>query len=204
MNNLKRTPPKSMAHWVIKTARRDELIAWYQVVFGAEIVHADNLIAFLSWDEESHRLALVNLPPIFRFAFPLAKIRRKLYGLDHIAHSFDSLEALLHTYARVKKLGITPVWCINHGPTTSIYYEDPDGNRHEFQVDNFPTAEETKHYFSSAAFARNPIGVNFDPDYLLERLNQGVPVSELLKQGAGTRPGTKQAANKKALNWRTL
>ncbi|MGK8436811.1 VOC family protein [Ectopseudomonas hydrolytica] len=195
--------PKYIAHWVVKTARRDELIAWYKIVFGAEIVHMDKTVAFLSWDEESHRLALVNLPRFLRYLFPFSKIRRKLYGIDHIAFSFGSLEELLHTYARIKQHGIEPVWCINHGPTTSVYYEDPDGGRLEFQVDNF-TVEETKRYFNGKSFADNPIGVVFDPDYLLERLNQGESVQQLLKQGAGTRPGTKQIANMKAINWRTL
>lgn len=196
--------PNYIAHWVIKTPRRDELIEWYKIVFGAEIVHSDKMITFLSWDQESHRLALVNLPKTVRFAFPLSRIRRKMIGVDHIAHSFDSLEKLLLSYAHIKQQGIKPVWCINHGPTTSIYYEDPDGNRHEFQVDNFATAEETKQYFNSKAFADNPIGVTFDPDYLLEQFNQGVPEKTLLKQGAGTRPGTKQAKNLKAITWRTL
>lgn len=196
--------PQYIAHWVIKTPRRDELVEWYKAVFGAEIVHSDKMITFLSWDGESHRLALVNLPRVLRFVFPLSRIRRKLFGIDHIAHSFDSLETLLRSYEHIKQQGITPVWCINHGPTTSIYYEDPDGNRHEFQVDNFDTPEETKQYFNSQAFAENPIGVNFDPDYLLEQLNQGVPEKTLLKQGAGTRPGTRQAENMKAITWRTL
>jgi hypothetical protein len=46
--------------------------------------------------------------------------------------------------------------------------------------------------------------VNTDPSYLLEKLRAGVPVAELLKQGAGTRPGTTQKANRETLNLRTL
>src|SRR5690606_23345766 len=77
--------PQYIAHWVIKTPRRDELVEWYKAVFGAEIVHSDKMITFLSWDGESHRLALVNLPRVLRFVFPLSRIRRKLFGIDHIA-----------------------------------------------------------------------------------------------------------------------
>jgi hypothetical protein len=84
-----------------------------------------------------------------------------------------------------------------------LYYEDPDGIRLEFQTENFPTARETAEYFHSNAFAENPIGVNFDPDYLLERLGSGVDPTELL-QRAGTRPGAKSRANKRALTWKTL
>ena len=202
---IRHTPgPRFIAHWVCKTPRREEMIRWYQRAFDAHIVHKDKTIAFLSWDGESHRLALVALPGWLRFLFPFAKIRRKLFGFDHIALDFGTLENLLATYVRLRAQGIEPVWCINHGLTTSIYYEDPDGIRLEFQVDNFATAEETKRYFGTRAFAENPIGVNFDPDYLLQRLQSGTPVQELLKQGSGTPPGAKPVGNMKAINWRTL
>jgi catechol 2,3-dioxygenase-like lactoylglutathione lyase family enzyme len=193
--------PDYMAHWVVKTARSKEMIAWYHTVFGARIAHENPKIAFLTWDEESHRLALVKMPHVLRYLFPLARLRRKIYGVDHLGFTVRSLEQLLSTYERLKKAGITPVWAINHGPTTSLYYEDPDGIRLEFQTENFPTATQTAEYIHSSAFATNPIGVNFDPDYLLERLRSGADPTELLQQGAGTRPGTKA---KRALTWKTL
>jgi catechol 2,3-dioxygenase-like lactoylglutathione lyase family enzyme len=189
---------------VVKTARSAEMIDWYGHVFGARVVHEDGQIAFLTWDHESHRLALVKLPPPLRHVFPLARLRRKTYGIDHLAFTFPSLEQLLLTYERLKGVGIKPVWSINHGPTTSLYYEDPEGIRLEFQVENFPTAQETADYFNSREFADNPIGVNTDPDYLLERLRAGAEEAELLHRGAGTRPGTKQRANKRTLTWKTL
>lgn len=193
--------PDYLAHWVVKTARSDEIIAWYGTVFGARVVHEDAKIAFLTWDEESHRLALVKLPRFVRYFFPLARWRRKFYGVDHLGFTIGSLEQLLSTYERLKNAGITPVWSINHGPTTSLYYEDPDGVRLEFQTENFPTPRETADYFLSDALAENPIGVNFDPDYLLERLRSGADPAELRRQGAGTRPGTKV---RRPLTWKTL
>lgn len=45
--------------------------------------------------------------------------------------------------------------CVNHGPTTSIYYRDPDGNDIETQVDNFDTTAEADEFFASEAFAIN-------------------------------------------------
>ncbi len=199
-----RVVPEFIAHYVVKTARSVEMIDWYAKVFGARVVHEDERIAFLTWDHESHRLALIKLPPPLRHLFPLARLRRKTYGIDHLALSFPALEQLLLTYERLKKVGITPVWSINHGPTTSLYYEDPEGIRLEFQVENFPTAQQTAEYFNSPEFADNPIGVNIDPDYLLERLRAGAADTELLKRGAGTRPGTKQRANKRTITWKTL
>jgi hypothetical protein len=43
---------------------------------------------------------------------------------------------------RKKDMRIRPFYSINHGPTTSLYYTDPDGNRVELLVDNFATAGE--------------------------------------------------------------
>jgi len=199
-----RLAPDYLAHWVVKTARSNEMIAWYGAVFGARVVHEDPKLAFLTWDEESHRLALVKVPRLLRYLFPLARLRRKFYGVDHLGFTIGSLEQLLSTYERLKMVGITPVWSINHGPTTSLYYEDPDGIRLEFQVENFATAEETTDYFSTPQFADNPIGVNFDPGYLLQRLRDGDLETELLSQGAGTPPGSQLVANRKTLNFRTL
>ena len=58
-------------------------------------------------------------------------------------------------------------WPIRHGPTLSLYYKDPDGNRREFQVEG-------------EAFSSNPIGVTFDPDELVEQFRKGVPERQLL------------------------
>ncbi len=196
--------PDYLAHWVVKTARSQEMIAWYRTVFGARVIHEDDRLAFLTWDEESHRLAFVKVPAVLRYLFPLARLRRKILGVDHIGFGFSSLERLLSTYERLKNAGITPVWSINHGPTTSLYYEDPDGIRLEFQTENFTTDKETADFIQGPAFAENPIGVNFDPDYLLERLRGGADLRELVKQGAGTRPGTTVRANKRAVTWKTL
>ena len=80
---------------------------------------------------------------------------------------------------RLKRAGIEPYWCINHGPTTSLYYKDPDGNRVELQVDNFPTADACNRWMHSGDFAANPIGVVFDPDQLLARYEAGEPIEHL-------------------------
>ena len=67
----------------------------------------------------------------------------KTVGMDHISFGYDSLEYLSATYAMRKDIGILPSWCVNHGPKTSMYYKDPDGNMSEHQVDNFDSLEET-------------------------------------------------------------
>ena len=99
-------------------------------------------------------------------------------GLEHYAFTYATMGELLANYARLKKAGIEPAWCINHGFTTSIYYRDPDGNMIETQFDNM-RAGEADAFMRGEYFARNPIGVDFDPDVLLQRYRNGDAMSEL-------------------------
>ena len=101
-------------------------------------------------------------------------------GLHHVAFTFGSMGEFLDNYARLRDLGIRPFFCVNHGPTTSMYFRDPDGNRVELQIDNFATAEEGVAWMFSPAFDKNPIGVEFDPDQLVKRFEAGVPIAELV------------------------
>ena len=172
-----RVPPCKLAHIVRRTKRFDEMVRWYETVFGAHVVHADGMLAFLSYDDEHHRFAIANVPGLAD-APPLAA------GTDHVAFTYASLGDLLYTYARLRDEGILPYWCINHGPTTSMYFKDPDGSSVELQVDNFPTAEECSRWMRHGDFAANPIGVIFEPEALLERFRAGEPLSSLVVRPA--------------------
>ncbi|KAF7595304.1 hypothetical protein BBP40_006553 [Aspergillus hancockii] len=87
--------------------------------------------------------------------------------------SHSTLADLAVTYRQRKRLGIEPVWSVNHGPTTSIYYRDPDGNMLETQVDNFATPDEATAFMQAKEFRENPIGTDFDPEELIARLREG-------------------------------
>jgi len=167
-----RIPPIRLAHIVRRTSRLEEMVDWYRTVLGAEVVHADAMLAFLTYDDEHHRIAIARIPGLEEQP-PLAA------GTDHVAFTYADLGDLLYTYERLKSAGIEPCWAINHGPTTSLYYKDPDGNKIELQVDNFPTAEEANRWRRSGDFAANPIGVGFDPDDLLARYRAGEPLGRL-------------------------
>jgi hypothetical protein len=54
-----------------------------------------------------------------------------------------------------------------------MYYRDPDGNEIETQVDNFDTSEDANVFMMSQKFVDNPIGVDFDPEDLIRRLEAG-------------------------------
>ncbi len=169
--------PAKFAHFVLRVRNLEESIAWYQTVLGMEIVHRAEKIAFLTYDDEHHRLALAETP-VAAEPVPGAP------GLDHVAYTLRSLGELLATYKRLAAKGILPVLPINHGLTTSLYYHDPEGCKVEFQVENFDTPEALRGYMESEAFARNPIGVPFDPARLAQRYERGDPLEELLRQGA--------------------
>jgi catechol-2,3-dioxygenase len=169
--------PARFAHFVLRVRDIERSITWYQTVVGMEIVHRADKIAFLSYDEEHHRVALAETPVD-------AEIPPGAVGLDHVAYTFATLGDLLSTYQRLKAEGIEPYWRINHGPTTSLYYHDPDGHGVELQIDNFATEAELKGWMQTEAFSKNPIGVAFDPDKLAERYEAGDPLEELVKQGS--------------------
>ena len=164
--------PRQLAHVVRRTSRFEELVRWYCTVLGAEVVHSDGTLAFLTYDEEHHRIAIADIPGLPDQP-PMAA------GTDHIAFTYGDLGDLFHTFRRLKAAGIEPFWCINHGPTTSLYYKDPDGSRVELQVDNLPTAEAIDGWMRTGQFAANPIGVVFDPEELVARYEAGEPIETL-------------------------
>jgi len=168
--------PRFFAHAVFATPNYEQMIAWYGTVLNARVVAGGPMLSFMTFDEEHHRLAFINRPK-------LAVKDGKQAGLDHLAYTISDLGTLLNTYARLKKAGILPVWPVNHGLTTSLYYQDPDGNRVELQVDNFDSKEDLQGWFTRPEFAANPIGVNFDPEALIALYESGAPRSELIRIG---------------------
>lgn len=194
--------PSKLAHIVFKTPRAAAMADWYAHVLDAVVVFDDRRITFLTYDHEHHRVALIKVPRLLRFPGLVWKLHRKVYGVDHIAFTYPDLTALLSTYRRLAHVGIAPVWCINHGPTTSMYYEDPDGNRIELQVDNFSTNQELLDWLAGGEFDANPIGVEFDPDVLLRLATAGRP--GLTRRGSAPPDDRPARAGLRTLRWKTL
>ncbi|PXY29848.1 hypothetical protein BAY59_11365 [Prauserella coralliicola] len=170
--------PARLAHVVLRTTQYDAMLTWYKTVLGAwTTFEAPGVLCFMTYDEEHHRVAIANVPT-------LTERPAKAVGLEHVAFTYGTLGDLVATYERLKTLGIEPYWTINHGPTISFYYRDPDSNQIELQVDNFATIEETN-AFLAKEFQKNPIGVEIDADDFVRRFHDGVPESELR-----TRPDT--------------
>ena len=175
---MPRVWPKKMSHVVYRTNRFDQMIAWYQDVFGAKVKSRSAALAFLTFDDEDHRFAIANLQALK--PDHSEPERAGLVGVDHIAYTCESIADLFSNYEYLKAKHIAPYWCIHHGDTVSMYYADPDGNQMEFQVETFEAQRKIPVRKESEPRVNNPIGVEFDADDWLGRLRSGVPDTDLL------------------------
>ena len=195
--------PYRLAHLVLRVSNLERSVAWYSEVLGARVVGIGSFFAGLTYDEEHHRLGLIEVAGTAREtetfgASTLVEDETERAatagadalqfstepGLEHVAFTYDSLGALLNTYVRLRDKDIKPLMSVNHGPTTSLYYSDPDGFRVELQIDNLPmgTAQE---FVDSHA---NVVGVVIDPEELLKRYEAGEPVRTLVTWEAWPQP----------------
>ena len=139
---------------------------FYKLFLGAHIVFENETLCFITYDDEHHRIALINIPTLDNKK-PMSS------GLEHLAFSFNNLDELAMAYLQRKEHGILPFWPVNHGPTTSLYYHDPDGNILETQVDNFEDNDKATAFMESEAYRTNPIGVDFEMEDFIRRLKSG-------------------------------
>src|SRR5262249_60425072 len=91
---------------------------WSATVPQARLAFRNAFLAFLPYDDEHHRVAVINTPGSPEPDAAAA-------GVHHIAYTYAELGQLLATYRRLKARGIEPARCINHGPTISMYYPAP-------------------------------------------------------------------------------
>lgn len=166
--------PRQLSHIVFQTNQLPAMRDWYCTVFEAQVVHGSDQLAFLTYDSEHHRIALLALQPLAE------KNPQPTVGFVHAAFSYHDLTELLDNHDRLAALGIHPDRTINHGPTISFYFRDPDGNSIEFQIDRFANSADAKHWMAtSPAYARNPIGVLVKPAELRARLQAGEPFARI-------------------------
>lgn len=170
-------PSPKLAHVLYRTHQMEAMLQWYAAVFGAEIVHRNPALAFLTFDDEHHRFAFADLSVIVPDAGDAAQAP---VGVDHVAYDVSSLTALLDTWEDLKAKGIEPYWAVNHGMSASLYYADPDGNQMEFSVDCFASKRECRDYFESEKIGANPVGTEYEPADWLARLRAGESEADLL------------------------
>ena len=162
-------------HVTLKTIRLQEMADWYHNAVGLEPNHYGPFGAWLTNDAANHRVALLVAPGLDDDPDKIAHT-----GMHHLAFEYGDIGGLLSTYERLKGQGITPHACLDHGLTTSLYYVDPDGNSVELQVDNFGDWNASSEWMRTAPeFKTNPIGINTDPDMLLDAWKAGADAAEI-------------------------
>jgi catechol 2,3-dioxygenase-like lactoylglutathione lyase family enzyme len=171
------------AHVVFHTSQPRTMRDWYGQVLDAHVVYEDDRLAFITFDSEHHRVALIKSPA------PLERKTSAVAAMHHVAYTFSALDDLLERYEMLRDKGIAPAVSILHGPTTSMYYHDPDGNFVEMQVDNFGEPDEATAYMYGPEFAADSVGPAFDPEEMLRARRGGAPAGELTTRAWARRAG---------------
>lgn len=161
--------PVKLAHVVLRASNLKQSRDWYLRVLEARPAFENEMVCFLTYDDEHHRIGLIGRPDVSGSADMCP-------GLEHIAFTYASLGELLASYRRLARHDILPYWTINHGPTISLYYKDPDGNRLELQYDVFDQPVDLDAFFASGAYTENFMGVRFDPEQMIARFEAGEPL----------------------------
>lgn len=176
-------------HTTLATLQLDAMVEFYEQVAGLEPVFYSPGGAWLTNDAANHRIALLALPGL---QVPVAK--GFTTGLHHTAFEYESFDVWLDNYIRLREIGIVPFLNLDHGMTMSMYYQDPEGNGVEIQVDGFGSWSAGKEWmWASEEFGANPIGIHFDPDQLVTARAAGLDFQEIHRRArnAEYEPATK-------------
>ena len=94
-------------------------------------------------------------------------------GLHHMQLMSRDIDALCDKYEELRARGMHPHRSADHGPMTSFYYRDPDGNNVELTAQNFPTLAAMVTFMASDAFKANPSGAEIDPEAFVAQRRAG-------------------------------
>ena len=147
---------------------------WYLTTLNGHVQYENPNVCFLTYDEEHHRIGIVQIPGVTDETCTGP-------GLEHISFAYRHLGELLANYQRLKVVGVEPYWTVNHGPTISMYYRDPDGNRIELQYDVFSTAEGANRFIQEN-YAENFMGILFEPEDMIQKYEAGLSIDEIVKR----------------------
>ncbi len=162
-------------HTTFATMKLDEMVEFYEKIAGLEPVYYSPGGAWLTNDAANHRIALLALPGL---TAPQGKGHTS--GLHHTAFEYADFDQWLDNYVRLADESIRPFLNLDHGMTMSMYYQDPEGNGVEIQVDAFGDWAKGKQWmWASDEFGGNPIGEHFDPDMLVDARRRGLSFEEI-------------------------
>ena len=172
--------PLQIGHVGIRTTNVDRAVEWYGRALDAEVRFANQYATFMSFDDEHHRIVIWDDGETEEKA-PAAA------GIQHVAFMCGDPHGLAEHYERLKSAGIEPRLCANHHFTSSIYYDDPDGNEVEISCDNLPTKAAANAFMKSDVMAEAMVppsfGGEFDAEELLRLHRQGASTEQLARIG---------------------
>jgi catechol-2,3-dioxygenase len=172
-----------LAHLILNTGNYDAMKQWYLCVLDATIgiETAGESGCFLRIDESHHRIGMfkvANADDSDAHAMPGSADVVSKSRLNHFSFEYPTLEDLFDTHERVAKESIYPTECMNHGPTMSMYYQDPDHNVIELFFDNKYSEEQIVEWYGGGdSYVRS--ATPFDPAEKLQELRDGKTVAEV-------------------------
>lgn len=184
------TPPQ-FSEVIFKTARFPEMKHWHETVTDVKAFFVRGEADKPNWTG-AYRIAFIRIfsdhpytQVLGLFEVPAVTGRadntRGEPGMHHMQLRHANLEHLFSRYESLKALGITPMRSFNHGPGTSFYYHDPDGNTVELSSANFVREADYLAYFRSESYAKNISGIEIDPAEYVGRYRSGTPQEELVR-----------------------
>jgi len=183
MNTETIVHPK-LQHFGIATGNLDAMIDWYGKVLGTTVNYRRApaagqrngppfTIALIGNDEMHHRIALLGMPGL---ASDPDKHRHA--RVQHVAFECDTIDDLLGTYLRLKGLGIVPQMAGDELIQLVLYYQDPDQNVVELNVNNFDDQRKAKEQMKNAPSDTRGL-VFFDPEKMVAARQAGASHREL-------------------------
>jgi catechol 2,3-dioxygenase-like lactoylglutathione lyase family enzyme len=180
-------PMLRLGEIVLRTQRFEEMKYWYERVLGVrpfyEHLPAPGTVgARLPSSERDwatqvrscfFRLALEHpYQQVFAlFANDAAEGAQGMRGnLHHLQLGDESPLVMARRYLELEAMGIVPFRAMDHGPTMSFYYYDPDGNVVEIAAPNHAEVAQFLSALEAVEFARNPTGIAVNPTAIVDTL----------------------------------
>ena len=189
-NSGKFTPPQ-FSEVILKTSNFAQLKQWYETVTDVQAFFVRDDAKKPTW-AGAYNIAFIRIfsdhpytQVLGIFEVPVisgrADNQQGAPGMHHMQLRHAGLEHLCSRYEALHAAGITPMRSFNHGPGTSFYYHDPDGNTVELSAANFIQEADYLAYFRSASYAKNISGVEIDAAAYVARFRAGTPQEELVQ-----------------------